>query len=107
MYLTRTSPIMRDRKVDTMSSTVAEKTECECDGRSTRTPRAHREPGEDWVGIASATGVNSTGPGLTCRSEGTCKCNLREYSFQRGHCMQRNCGTVRSEEHTSELQSRQ
>ena len=28
MYLTRTSPMMRDRNVDTMSTTVAERTLC-------------------------------------------------------------------------------
>jgi len=30
--LTRTSPMMRDKKVDTMRTIVAEKTECACDG---------------------------------------------------------------------------
>jgi hypothetical protein len=32
MYLTRTSPMMRDRNVDAMSTTVAEKTLCACEG---------------------------------------------------------------------------
>ena len=61
MYLTRTNPMMRDKKAEDMSTTVAEKTECACDGRSMARPRAQRERGEGWVGIASATGVDSTG----------------------------------------------
>ena len=32
MYLTRTSPMMRERNVDTMSTTVAEKTLCAWEG---------------------------------------------------------------------------
>jgi len=50
MYLTRTSPMMRDRNVDTMRMTVAEKIECACDGRNKRRPRAHHGRGEGWVG---------------------------------------------------------
>lgn len=43
MYFTRTSPIMRDRKTDTISTTVALKAECACDGRSARITRASGE----------------------------------------------------------------
>ena len=43
MYLTRTSPMMRDRNVDTISTTVAEKTLCAWEGCSRPRPRAHRE----------------------------------------------------------------
>lgn len=43
MYLTRNSPMMRDRKVDTIRITVAEYTLCACDGCSSRNPRAHRD----------------------------------------------------------------
>src|ERR1700761_8844192 len=43
MYLTRTSPIMRDRKVEAMSTTVAEKTLCACEGCRRARPRPHQE----------------------------------------------------------------
>lgn len=36
---------MLDRNVDAISSSVAEKTECACDGRSMLTKRAQREAG--------------------------------------------------------------
>ena len=62
MYLTRTSPMTRDRRVDAINTTVAENTECACDGRSSAKPRTHRERGEGWVVSDSVTGVDSTGP---------------------------------------------
>ena len=40
MYLTRTRPMMRDRNVETISTTVAEKSVCACEGRSS--PQAAR-----------------------------------------------------------------
>ena len=40
MYFTRTSPMMRDRNTDTISTTVALNAECACDGRNTRIIRA-------------------------------------------------------------------
>jgi hypothetical protein len=43
MYLTRTSPMMRDRNVEAISRTVAEKAVCAWDGRSIPNARAHRE----------------------------------------------------------------
>src|ERR1017187_1708109 len=43
MYLTLTSPTIRERKVETISTTVAENTECACEGRSIPTPRAQRD----------------------------------------------------------------
>jgi hypothetical protein len=39
--LTRTNPMTRDKNVETISTTVAENTECACDGRSRRSPRVH------------------------------------------------------------------
>ncbi len=45
MYLTRTSPMMRDRKVDAISTTVAENAVCACEGRSTPSTRVHRDCG--------------------------------------------------------------
>ena len=49
MYFTRTSPMMRDRNIDTISTTVALNAECACDGRSTRIIRAisEAEPAPD------------------------------------------------------------
>ena len=44
-----------------MSTTVAEKTECACDGRSRERPRAHGERGGDELEGASATGLILTG----------------------------------------------
>jgi hypothetical protein len=35
--------MIRDRKVDAMSTTVAENAVCACEGRSIHTPRAHRD----------------------------------------------------------------
>ena len=43
MYLTRTSPMMRDRKVDAISRMVAVKAVCAREGRSSPRPRAQRE----------------------------------------------------------------
>jgi hypothetical protein len=37
--------MMRDKKTDTISTTVALKAECACDGRSIRKPRVHRDVG--------------------------------------------------------------
>ena len=45
MYLTRTRPMMRDRKVETMSTMVAENALCACEGRSNPRPRAQRDRG--------------------------------------------------------------
>jgi len=45
MYLTRTSPMIRDRKVDAISRTVAVKAVCACEGRNNPTPRAHQDCG--------------------------------------------------------------
>src|SRR5271167_3826271 len=61
MYLTLTSPMMRERNVETMSTTVAEKTECACEGRSASSPRVQRERREGWDWDTSATGVDFTG----------------------------------------------
>src|ERR1017187_8191084 len=88
MYLTRTRPMMRDRKVDAMRTMVAEKTECACDGRSRARPRAHRERVEVWVGDASATSVDSTVRRCTEGAKGTSMGNPRGYSVVRGH----SCG---------------
>jgi hypothetical protein len=41
MYLIRARPMMRDRKVEAISTRVAEKTVCACEGRSTPQARAH------------------------------------------------------------------
>ncbi len=41
MYLTRTRPMMRERNVDTMSTTVAEKMLCAWDGCRRPRTRAH------------------------------------------------------------------
>ena len=43
MYFTRTNPIMRDKKTDTISTTVALKAECACEGRNARMARVSRE----------------------------------------------------------------
>ena len=48
VYLTRTRPIMRERKVETMRSTVAEKAECACAGCSIPRRRASVERGSAW-----------------------------------------------------------
>src|SRR5260370_37520770 len=45
MYLTRTRPMMRDRKVEAISTTVAVKAVCACDGRIAPSARAHRDCG--------------------------------------------------------------
>ena len=42
MYLTRTSPMMRDRNVDAINTRVAVNAVCACDGRSAPRARAHR-----------------------------------------------------------------
>jgi hypothetical protein len=49
MYLTRTSPMMRDRNVEAISTIVAVNAVCACEGRSIPTPRAHldRAGGEE------------------------------------------------------------
>jgi hypothetical protein len=41
MYLTRTSPMMRDRKTDTINTTVALNAVCACDGRIIPIARIH------------------------------------------------------------------
>jgi hypothetical protein len=62
MYFTRTSPIIRDKKADTISTTVALKTECACEGCSSPNPRAHRERGRGLgsVEVEPVTAVDST-----------------------------------------------
>ena len=45
MYLTRTRPMMRDRKADTMSTTVARRRCARARGAAARRPRAHRDFG--------------------------------------------------------------
>jgi hypothetical protein len=57
MYLTRASPMIRERNVETISTTVAENTECACEGLSSRSPRAHRDGAapDALVGDASVT----------------------------------------------------
>jgi hypothetical protein len=49
MYLPRTSPITRDRKVKVISKMVAVKAVCACEGRSIPRPRAHREGAREEV----------------------------------------------------------
>jgi hypothetical protein len=63
MYLTRTRPMMRDRKVEAISTSVAVKAVCACDGRNNPRPRAHldRVAGEGSVEGHSATGLDSNG----------------------------------------------
>jgi hypothetical protein len=55
--------MIRDRKVETISTTVAEKTLCACDGRRIPSPRAHQERalGKGWVEDVSATSLDFTG----------------------------------------------
>ena len=62
-YLTRTRPMMRDRKVEAISTSVAVKAVCACDGRNNPRPRAHldRVAGEGSVEGHSATGLDSNG----------------------------------------------
>jgi hypothetical protein len=43
MYCTRTSPMMRDKNVETISTMVAENALWVCDGRSSPNARIHRE----------------------------------------------------------------
>jgi len=43
MYWTRTSPMIRDRKVEAISRIVAVNAVCACDGRRSPTPRVHRD----------------------------------------------------------------
>src|ERR1700733_7747281 len=64
MYLTRTRPMMRERKVDAIRMMVAEKAECAWEGRRKRRLRAQREePGaEDSVEGDSPTRAASTAP---------------------------------------------
>src|ERR1035438_2311248 len=66
MYLTRTSPMIRERKVDAISRMGAVTAVCACDGRSNPRPRAHRDcgAGEDCVGAELSTGLDFTG--LAC-----------------------------------------
>jgi hypothetical protein len=45
--------MIRDKNVETISTTVAENALCVCEGRSKRNPRAHRE----GKGAASSVGV--------------------------------------------------
>ena len=63
MYLTRTSPMIRDRKAEVISSTVALYAVCACEGRKTPTRRAHRERGCGEIGVEEDpdTKVDSTG----------------------------------------------
>ena len=56
MYLTRTSPMMRDRNVDTMSTTVAEKTLCAWEGWRASRKRTHRERALDNGGVGGWDG---------------------------------------------------
>src|SRR3954451_24508358 len=42
MYFTRTRPMMRDRKVDAISTRVAVNAVCACEGRSAPSARDHR-----------------------------------------------------------------
>jgi len=65
IYCTRTSPMMRDKNVETISTMVAENALCVCDGRSSPNARAQREGagGLDGVGGEPATGVDSSGVG--------------------------------------------
>jgi prolyl oligopeptidase len=55
--------MIRDRNVETIRTTVAEKTLCACEGCSSPMPRAHHEraPGEGSVEDERATVVDSTG----------------------------------------------
>ncbi len=52
MYFTRTSPMMRDRKVDAISRIVAVNAVCACEGRSIPNPRAHREGARSEYGLS-------------------------------------------------------
>src|ERR1017187_7873180 len=63
MYLIRARPMMRDRKVDAISTRVAVKTVCACEGRSNPRPRVHLDGGgtKGWVEGDSTTGVDCTG----------------------------------------------
>ena len=64
MYLTRTSPMMRDRKVDTISRMVAEKAVCACEGRSIPRPRAQRDGSLGKVELVAILPLESILPGL-------------------------------------------
>src|ERR1035441_222181 len=63
MYLSRTRPIMCERKAEAISTRVAVKTVCTCVGRSSLRPRAHLVCAgtEGWVEGDSATEDDSTG----------------------------------------------
>ena len=54
---------MRERNVEAISTSVAVKAVCVCEGRSSPTPRAHldRAAGEGSIGENSATGLDSNG----------------------------------------------
>jgi hypothetical protein len=70
MYLTRTSPMMRERNVETISTTVAEKRNARAKGAAEASPRAHRERREGWGWDTSATGVDFTGMRSSSQAEG-------------------------------------
>lgn len=63
IYLTRASPMMRDRKADAISTRVAVKAVCAYDGRSNPAARDHlvRTGGAGSVEGLPATEVDSTG----------------------------------------------
>jgi hypothetical protein len=43
MYFTRTNPMMRDKNTEAISTTVALKAECACEGRRARMARVSTE----------------------------------------------------------------
>lgn len=57
MYFTRTSPMIRDRNVETIRMIVAENAECACEGLSSRSILTHQaeDPLEASVGVAPVT----------------------------------------------------
>src|ERR1035437_8467331 len=63
MYFIRTKPMMCEKNAEAISTRVAVKTVCACEGRSKPHPRVHllRAGTGGWVEGCSATTVDSTG----------------------------------------------
>ncbi len=66
MYLTRTRPMMRERNVDAINTTVAVKAVCACEGRSAPRARAHPDCGVRKGSVEGelSTYIDSTGNGV-------------------------------------------
>jgi len=80
MYWTLTSPMIRDRKVEAMSRTVAVKAVCACEGCSSAAAR-HRDCGQERTECGMNLPLDSILPG-----GGRTRDRLAKYPVRMSHC---------------------